>query len=241
MSDRARRALGRRLSAARNAAGLTGPEVKARTGIDAGGLCRIEKGYSFPTMARLAVLAELYGIPLQGLLDAEHELDVEAPPAARLSPHLPVSDFVTSTDPRFQEMQDAEWLEHPELEANGRRFATAVFEPVQALLGVDLRILSGYRCPFLDLEARRGQRRFLPHVSGLAADVVPTGMCLPSAAARIRLAVARGDLPLLDCASVETSRWIHIEAAPEGQRPRRQVIGPELRCQWEPETFGRVG
>ncbi len=62
--------LARRLRAGRLAAGLTGPAVLARTGIDPGNLSRMENGKRVPTVATLITLAKLYGIPLATLAEA---------------------------------------------------------------------------------------------------------------------------------------------------------------------------
>jgi transcriptional regulator with XRE-family HTH domain len=211
------------LRAARLAAGLTGPEVKSMTGIDPGSLSGMEQGRRAPSLAILLALAGLYRVPFAALVEAAAADGAEAPEA--LSPHLPVAAFVVAPDPASLELHERHWQQRPDLRANARRFATDVFEPVQATLGVELRVESGYRSPTLDREVLRGQAPFSAHTHGLAADVTPGAMPVRSALHLLRSAVRRGDLRHLDFAAVESSRWLHLQAAPDSQ-PARQVIAP---------------
>ncbi len=84
-------ALGGRLREVRIASGLTGPEVRARTGIDPGGLSRVEKGRRFPTIEMLSALAKVYGVRVHDLLDPAHR--PEDPLAARLVPQFRMADL----------------------------------------------------------------------------------------------------------------------------------------------------
>ncbi len=210
------------LRAARLASGLTGPEVKSMTGIDPGNLSRMEQGKRVPSLAILLALAGLYQVPVAALVEAATADGTEAPEA--LSPHLPVAAFVSAPDPVSLELHERHWQERPDLRANARRFATDVFEPVQAILGVALRVESGYRSPTLDRDILRGAP-FSAHTHGLAADVTPGDMPVRGALHQLRSAVQRGDLRHLDFAAVEAERWLHIQAAPDAQ-PARQVIAP---------------
>ncbi len=216
-----------RLRAARLAAGLTGRGVCARTGIDPGNLCRMEQGRRVPSLAILLQLAEAYGITVAGLIEAAATAGPDAPET--LSPHLPVASYVAAPDPGFRQEHERHWQGRPDLRENARRFALDVFEPVQAILGVGLRVESGYRSPSLDRMIGGEQAPFSAHTHGLAADVTPVGMTAVETLPILRAAVRRGALEHLDFATVEASRWLHIQAAP-GALPARQVVAQALAC-----------
>jgi transcriptional regulator with XRE-family HTH domain len=213
--------LARRLRDARLAAGLTGPGVLARTGIDPGNLSRMEHGKRVPSVPILLVLAKLYRIPFTALFEAAAGGEPGGPES--LSPGLPVADYVATPDPSFRELHERHWKDRPDLRDNARRFAVDVFEPVRAILGVPLRVESGYRSPGLDRKVLRGQAPFSAHTHGLAADVTPQGMSVRVALPLIRAAVQRGYLEHLDFAGLEESRWLHLQAAPDAQPARRLV------------------
>ena len=201
------------------------------TGIDPGNLSRMENGKRVPTVATLITLAKLYGIPLATLAEAaagaESREVVEPVSPERLSPSLPVAAFVASLDPAFREVHERDWQARADLRANARRFALEVFEPVQAVLGVPLRLESGYRSPGLDRRGLEGQAPFSAHTHALAADVVPAGISLRSALPLLRAAVERGDLEHLDFAEVESGRWLHLQAAPDAL-PARHLVSQGL-------------
>ena len=213
--------LARRLRAARLAAGFTGSSVLSQTGIDPGNLSRMEHGKRMPSVPVLLALARLYRIPFSALFDAAGSREGDAPES--LSPGLPVADFVATSDPGFLGLHERHWQDRPDLRENARRFAVDVFEPVRAVLGVPLKVESGYRSPGLDRKALRGQAPFSAHTHGLAADVVPEGMPVRAALPLLRAAVRRGRLDRLDFAAIESSRLLHLQAAPETQPARRLV------------------
>lgn len=219
--------LATRLRAARLAAGLTGRGVCTRTGIDPGNLCRMEQGRRAPSLAILVRLAEIYGIRVAALFEAAGAPGPVAPEV--LSPHLPVAAYVATEDPDFLELHQQHWKDRPDLRENARRFAMDVFEPVQAILGVDLRVESGYRSPSLDRKIVTGQAPFSAHTHGLAADVTPQGMTVRAAIPVLRAAVKRGELEHLDFAAIESSRWLHIQAAPDALAARH-LIAPSFAC-----------
>jgi len=216
-----------RLRAARLAAGLTGRAVCTRTGIDPGNLCRMEQGRRVPSLAILVSLAEVYGIRVATLFEPAENAGPVEPEV--LSPHLPVAAYVAAADPGFRELHERHWKDRSDLRENARRFAMDVFEPVQAILGVDLRVDSGYRSPSLDRTIVTGQAPFSAHTHGLAADVTPLGMPVRAAIPILRAAVRRGDLPHLDFAAIESSRWLHIQAAPDAL-PARRLIAASFAC-----------
>jgi transcriptional regulator with XRE-family HTH domain len=217
--------VGHFLRAARVAAGLTGQKVLSLTGIDPGNLCRMEQGARLPSLSQLLALAALYRVPLASLV--EPPSDAFPAVVAPLSPSLPVAAFVDAPHPAAVALHERHWQERPDLRANARRFAKRVFEPVQSVLGVSLRVERGYRSPALDRTNLKGHAPFSAHTHGLAADVTPGAMPLRGALRALRAAVRRGDLPDLDFAAIESSRWLHIQAAPDGLAARR-VIAPTL-------------
>lgn len=217
--------LARRLRDARLGAGLTGPGVLARTGIDPGNLSRMEHGKRVPSVAILVTLAKLYRISLSALFEAAAGADPTGPES--LSPGLQLADYVAAPEPGFRELHERHWNDRPDLRDNARRFANDVFEPVRAILGVPLRVESGYRSPALDRKVLRGQAPFSAHTHALAADVVPAGISLRSALPLLRAAVERGDLVHLDFAEVEAGRWLHLQAAPDAL-PARHLVSQGL-------------
>jgi transcriptional regulator with XRE-family HTH domain len=219
--------LARRLRAARLAAGLTGSGVLSKTGIDPGNLSRMEHGKRMPSVPILLALARLYRIPFSALFEAASDHEPDAPES--LSPGLPVADFVATPDPEFLGLHERHWQDRPDLRENARRFAVDAFEPVRAVLGVPLRVQSGYRSPGLDRKSLRGHAPFSAHTHGLAADVVPEGMPVRAALPLLRAAVLRGDLNRLDFAAIESSRWLHIQVAPDSQ-PARRLVAEAFSC-----------
>ena len=99
-------ALGRRLREVRLASGLTGPDVKVRTGIDPGGLSRVERGSRFPTIEMLSTLAKVYGVRVHDLLDPAHR--PEDPLGAKRSPHGGMADPGSNDLEKFRGAAEAQ-------------------------------------------------------------------------------------------------------------------------------------
>ena len=100
---------------------------------------------------------------------------------------------------------------------NLRRLCETVLEPVRTLLSVPLHVDSGYRSPILNNLI--GGASSSAHMDGRAADIVPIGMSIQEAFAKIRAA----DLPLDQCIE-EAGAWLHLSIADEGQPIRRQYM-----------------
>ena len=94
---------------------------------------------------------------------------------------------------------------------------TTLLEPARALLGVPLRVDSGFRCEALN-EAVGGAKTSA-HLDGRAADCVPEGLDLQEAFDTLRAS----DLPY-DQIIFECKAWIHLAIAREGENPRRQAL-----------------
>lgn len=148
-----------------------------------------------------------------------------------LSEHLTVAEFVATQHRQYLDAQDDGFRS---VEADARRFAREVFEPVRTLLGVPLRVTSGYRCGGLNHAV--GGSPTSRHVLGLAADVVPVGLGIGAAFRQIAGAVRAGQLPAVDQLIEECGRWLHIGAATEAP-PRGQMLVAHMdggRMRYEP-------
>lgn len=104
----------------------------------------------------------------------------------------------------------------PEELANLRRLVMEALQPLRDELG-PIRINSGYRCPKLNKAV--GGAPTSQHMLGLAADFVPQELDLKAVFNWIR----NSGIPF-DQLILEFGTWIHISVAPDGQRPRRQVL-----------------
>ena len=101
--------------------------------------------------------------------------------------------------------------------ANLRRLAETLLEPVRELLGVGLKVNSGFRCPGLNQAV--GGAVGSAHMDGRAADVVPVGMTVADAFYRIKRSGLPYDQLILECGS-----WLHLAVAKVGADPRQQVL-----------------
>lgn len=100
---------------------------------------------------------------------------------------------------------------------NLRRLCATVLEPVRALLGVPLHVDSGYRSAILNNLV--GGAVTSAHMDGRAADVVPVGMSIMDAFAKVHAS----DIPY-DQIIIECNAWIHLSVADEGQPTRRMAM-----------------
>jgi len=138
-----------------------------------------------------------------------------------LSEHLTLAEFLGTSHRALLVEQRRLWITTPQLQSYGSRFAKTVFEPVRALVG-PLHVNSGYRCPALNSLVGGVVNSY--HQLGLAADVVPVRMELEEAMRLISDGMKSGALGDIDKAIIECSTWIHLQAAREGQIPRRLAL-----------------
>lgn len=101
--------------------------------------------------------------------------------------------------------------------ANLRSLCETVLEPTRWLLGVPLRVNSGFRAPAVN--AAVGGKQNSAHLHGRACDFVPVGMPLGEAFLMIR----QSSIPY-DQVILEFNAWIHLAIAPRGADPRRQAL-----------------
>jgi hypothetical protein len=107
--------------------------------------------------------------------------------------------------------------------ASLRALAVAVLEPVRALLGVPLRVESGYRSPVVN--AYVGGSTNSQHCLGEAVDVTLGGADLLAAARKIAASGVRFDqliLELYDACRLDRG-WIHLSHA-VNKKQRHEVL-----------------
>lgn len=140
---------------------------------------------------------------------------------ASLSPHLTLAEFLGTSHRRYLEEQQRLWDTTPQLQEAGKRFAETVFEPTRGLVG-PLHVNSGYRSPSLNAVVGGAPNSY--HQSALAADVVPVRMSLVDAMRLISHGMQSGHLSAIDKVIIECNAWIHVQAARDGQIPRRLAL-----------------
>ena len=129
------------------------------------------------------------------------------------SPHLSRHEYLITSHRAYlgQQFCPPDWI----LE-NATRFALEVFEPARTLCG-PLIVTSGYRCP--DLNRAVGGRHNSLHTYGLAADLYPVAVSIPTAMGLI----ARSQVPFQELI-FELGRWIHLAAPFPGMPPERKRL-----------------
>ena len=132
----------------------------------------------------------------------------------RLSPNFTLARLIRSDTAERLGIDNHPGPDHV---GNLARLAAAM-EQVLSVLGHDIAISSGYRCPALNAAVGGAPRS--RHVLGLAVDFTCAGFGTPLEAAR---AVAASPVPF-DQLIHEYGRWVHLGLAPEGSVPRRQLL-----------------
>lgn len=143
----------------------------------------------------------------------------------RLSPHFTLAELTVTTRPDSLDVDgDGDRTETIPNEpgATERAALTSlcdrVLEPVRSLLGVPLKITSGFRSDAVN--AAVGGEPKSQHRLGRAADVVPMGMPAEAAMRRIHDAVKTQALTV-DQAIIYPSGFIHLSWSP---RPRNMLL-----------------
>lgn len=130
----------------------------------------------------------------------------------------------------FNEMTFSQWAirsnvqnlpSASELE-NLKLLCNEVLEPVRKLLGVPLKISSGYRNARVNKAV--GGSLSSQHMQGLAADFIPIGMSLEDAITKIMASDIAYD-QLID----EYGSWIHISHSGSFKKPRKENLGIRVK------------
>lgn len=98
------------------------------------------------------------------------------------------------------------------------RLCEQVLQPLRTACGPVL-VTSGYRPAPVNRLVGGAPGSF--HISGLAADVVVSGL---TPGGVVRWLIANRDRIPFDCAIVEFSRWTHIQIARTDDAPRRLIL-----------------
>ena len=122
---------------------------------------------------------------------------------------------------------------HTELEAQNRasaeafmkqlRYTAGTLEEVRAVLGVPLRVTSGFRNNSLNKLV--GGSPTSGHTKGLCADIVPVGMDVTDAQKKIMQ--NKDKCPSLKkciLEMVKSSEWLHIETKTEKEQPQQFFV-----------------
>ncbi len=137
--------------------------------------------------------------------------------------HFSLAELVRSDHPELQDEPSTA------AQVNLARLVADLAEPARAILGVALRVNSGYRG--VALNAAVGGSPTSAHCLGLAIDVVPEGLDIVEAFERLRVSDGRSRALVVDQAIFESkgarggqTRWIHLGLAPKGKEPRNQWL-----------------
>lgn len=103
------------------------------------------------------------------------------------------------------------------------KYTAGTLEEIRAVLGVPLKVTSGFRSP--QLNRLVGGSPTSGHTKGLCADVIPNGMDVVEAQKKI---IANKDKcpSLKKCIleMVKGSEWLHVEAKTEANQPTQFFI-----------------
>jgi uncharacterized protein YcbK (DUF882 family) len=131
----------------------------------------------------------------------------------QLSPHFSLAEM-TRTAHALPNDPSPEVVEHL------TRLCLTLLEPVRTLLGVPLRVNSGFRSPAVNAAVHGSPTS--QHMRGDAADLVPLGMSAEEAMARIAHEVEAGRLSALDQGIIYASGFLHLSTS--ATRPRQQLL-----------------
>ena len=120
-----------------------------------------------------------------------------------LSEHLSIAEFTESATATAKGIENTMPNELAQYVVS---WAENVFEPVRALLGVPLKVTSGYRCP--DLNKAVGGVPTSQHVVGQAGDLIPEGVGILDAFQKILVSDLIYDQLIYEHAG--NAYWLHI-------------------------------
>lgn len=122
----------------------------------------------------------------------------------KLSPHFSLAELTTTGTGLAN-------VPHPAEVSALVALCDHVLEPVRALLGVPLRVNSGYRSEAVNAAIKGAARS--QHMRGEAADVVPVGMDVETAMARIAEAVRAKRLTVDQAIAYHAGGFLHLSYA----------------------------
>lgn len=102
---------------------------------------------------------------------------------------------------------------------NLNRLVTTILDPVRAVMGVPIKVNSGYRSQAVNKAV--GGVKDSQHIQGLAADIVCSDM------KRLITVIKNNgkyDQLILEHCKGSTNYWVHVSIAPKGNKPRNQFI-----------------
>jgi hypothetical protein len=133
-----------------------------------------------------------------------------------LSEHLTLLEFEHSD--KAEELGISNLLP-PHLLPSAIYVAKNLFEPVRTLLGVPIKVTSGYRSEELNLAVRGVATS--QHCKAEALDLIPVGMAIKEAFEKIKASKLIFDQLILE-SSKSGATWIHVSVKATGNR--QQVI-----------------
>jgi len=133
----------------------------------------------------------------------------------------PISDHFSVEELTFSDVALRQGFDNTPSTAvlsNLTRWAATVGEPMRSLLGVPLRVNSGYRCPTLN--AYIGGAENSAHMVGCAVDLLPLGLELSIAFAILRASALPFEQLIFECGA-----WIHIACVRDASMiPSRECL-----------------
>jgi len=138
---------------------------------------------------------------------------------SQLSEHLSLEEFIHSDTANSKGIDNS--LPDNLLEA-AKYTAVNLFEPIRALLGVPIKINSGYRCIELNTAVRGVPTS--QHTKAQALDMVPKGLTIAQAFERLEKSDLVWDQLICEHDS-NNNMWIHASIV---NGPNRQQVIPNL-------------
>jgi zinc D-Ala-D-Ala carboxypeptidase len=132
-----------------------------------------------------------------------------------LTEHFSLEEFLRSET--AARLGRAVTIDDPAIQDNLLRWCQTIGEPLRAMLGRPIVVLSGYRPPWLN--AMVGGATNSMHMFGCAADLIVPGLNVPDVA----LTAMRSPLPY-DQVIFEFGQWTHVGIALAGVTSRHQAL-----------------
>ena len=132
----------------------------------------------------------------------------------QLTPHFTFDEFTNTSKSELLESNRKDAISY----MKQLRYTSGTLEEIRAVLGVPLRITSGFRNGALNKAV--GGSATSGHAKGLCADFKPIGMSVEDA--YILIMINKSKCPSLKkCIfeSIKGARWLHIETKTEANQP----------------------